>query len=67
MTSPGRPLRLAVIGGGFAGAALIIHAINAAERPLAIEVVEPSAGLGRGAAYRVTDPVHRINVPSDTG
>jgi uncharacterized NAD(P)/FAD-binding protein YdhS len=59
------PLRLAVIGGGFTGAALIIHAIKAAERPLSIDIIEPAAQLGRGAAYGTSDPAHRTNVPSD--
>jgi len=59
-----RPARLAVLGGGLTGAALAIHAIRASGGPLAIDVVEPAAELGRGTAYGTTDPVHRINVPS---
>ena len=65
MTSADQPLRLAVIGGGFTGAALITHAIKVAKQPLAIEIVEPTTQLGRGAAYGTSDPAHRINVPSD--
>ncbi len=66
MTSPANePLRLAVLGGGFTGAALVVHALEAAQRPLVIDVVEPAAELGRGAAYTTPDPAHRINVPSD--
>lgn len=65
MTSDGtRPARLAVLGGGLTGAALAIHAILASGGPLAIDVVEPAAELGRGTAYGTADPVHRINVPS---
>jgi uncharacterized NAD(P)/FAD-binding protein YdhS len=60
-----KPLRLVVVGGGFTGTALIIHAIRVAARPLDIAVIEPSAELGRGIAYGTTDPSHRINVPSD--
>ncbi len=59
------PLRVVVIGGGFTGAALVIHAIRANDRPLDIVVVEPAAELGRGIAYGTDDPAHRINVPSD--
>ena len=56
--------RLAIVGGGLTGAALAIHAARAAEGPLALDIVEPSAVLGRGAAYGTVDPAHRINVPS---
>jgi uncharacterized NAD(P)/FAD-binding protein YdhS len=57
--------RLIVVGGGFTGAALIVHVIRAATRPLDIDVIEPRAELGRGIAYGTRDPSHRINVPSD--
>lgn len=56
--------RLAIVGGGLTGAALAIHAALAARGPLALDIVDPSAELGRGAAYGTVDPVHRINVPS---
>ena len=65
MIAPDRPLRIAVIGGGFTGAAFAIHAVRAAARRLAIEMVEPAARIGRGAAYGAVDLAHRINVPSD--
>ncbi len=58
------PLRLAIIGGGFTGVVLAIHAIRASDRALAITVVEPDAEIGRGIAYRTFDPAHVINVPS---
>ncbi|MGU3666697.1 FAD/NAD(P)-binding protein [Methylobacterium sp. A49B] len=58
-------LHLVVVGGGFTGAALAIHAVRAANRPLDITVLEPRAELGRGIAYSTRDPNHRINVPSD--
>jgi uncharacterized NAD(P)/FAD-binding protein YdhS len=55
--------RIAVIGGGFAGAAFAIHLIRAnGERPLAIDVYEPRPLLGAGLAYSSEDPAHRINV-----
>lgn len=64
MTGP-VPLRLVVVGGGYTGVVLVIHAVRAAARPLAVTVVEPAAELGRGLAYGTADPAHRINVPSD--
>ena len=59
------PLRLAIVGGGFTGAALATHALTSATQPLSVDVIEPSAKLGRGAAYGTTNADHRINVPSD--
>jgi uncharacterized NAD(P)/FAD-binding protein YdhS len=55
--------RVAVIGGGFAGAAFAIHLIRAnGSRPLAIDIHEPRPLLGAGLAYSSEDPAHRINV-----
>jgi uncharacterized NAD(P)/FAD-binding protein YdhS len=65
VTSFTRPLRLAIVGGGFTGAALATHALTSAMQPLSIDVIEPSTKLGRGAAYGTTNADHRINVPSD--
>jgi uncharacterized NAD(P)/FAD-binding protein YdhS len=59
------PLRLAIVGGGFTGVALAIHALASAKQPLSVDLIEPSEKLGRGAAYGTTDPDHRINVPTD--
>ena len=58
-------MRLAIIGGGFTGAVVAIHAIRASVEPLDIVVLEPRAELGRGVAYGTVDRNHRINVPSD--
>jgi uncharacterized NAD(P)/FAD-binding protein YdhS len=60
-------LNIVVIGGGFTGVAFVIHAIRAcaADVNLDFTIVEPSADLGRGIAYGTTEPLHRINVPSD--
>ena len=55
--------RIAVVGGGFAGAAFAIHLIRAnGERPVAIDIYEPRLLLGAGLAYSSEDPAHRINV-----
>jgi len=59
------PARLAIIGGGFTGAAFAIHVLKHASQPVLIDVVEPAHELGRGAAYATDETVHRINVPSD--
>lgn len=60
-------VNIVVIGGGFTGVAFVIHAIQAraADVNLNFTIVEPSAELGRGIAYGTTEPLHRINVPSD--
>ena len=60
-------MNIVVIGGGFTGVAFVIHAIQAraADVNLNFTIVEPSAELGRGIAYGTTEPLHRINVPSD--
>jgi len=55
--------RLAVVGGGFCGAAFALHLIRACGRvPLALDIYEPRALLGAGLAYSSEDPEHRINV-----
>lgn len=58
-------LRIIVIGGGFTGAAFIIHAIRALRGPLDFEVIESCDEIGRGISYSATDPLHRINVPAE--
>ena len=58
------PPRVAIIGGGFTGAALATRLADRAPGPLTIDIVEPRASLGQGVAYGTRDPAHRINVPS---
>ena len=68
LNTPGHiPLNIVVIGGGFTGVAFVIHAIRACPAGVDLDfiIVEPSAELGRGIAYGTSDPLHRINVPSD--
>lgn len=56
---------VAVIGGGFTGAALAYHlAGRLAADEVAIVVHEPRTFLGGGLAYDTDEPVHRINVPA---
>ncbi len=63
MTPLGR--RLVIVGGGFTGALVAIHAIRATKGQLDVTIIEPAAELGRGIAYSTNDRAHRINVPSD--
>lgn len=55
-------LRVAVVGGGFAGAAFAIHLVRQARAPVAVRLIEPRATPGLGLAYDSTDPAHRLNI-----
>lgn len=58
------PARIAIIGGGFTGAALALKIVSKAQWPVEILIFEPRQKLGAGLAYDTANPVHRINVPS---
>ena len=58
-------MHIAIIGGGFAGAACALHLLR--DHPgltAAISVIEPRAVLGAGLAYSTPAPEHRTNVPA---
>lgn len=60
---PARRAPVAIIGGGFSGAALAWH-LRRKNVTSDIVVIEPRADLGIGLAYGTADPAHRINVPA---
>jgi uncharacterized NAD(P)/FAD-binding protein YdhS len=55
---------VAIIGGGFSGAAVAFHLHQLAPGRARILVIEPRAELVRGVAYSAEDSSHRINVPA---
>lgn len=57
--------RIAIIGGGFTGAALALHLVKLGHPAARITVFEPRAALGAGVAYSSAHPTHRFNGPLD--
>jgi uncharacterized NAD(P)/FAD-binding protein YdhS len=53
-----------IVGGGVSGVAVAVHLLRRGDADLRVHVVEKSPWLGRGIAYRVEDPVFRLNVPA---
>ena len=52
---------IAVIGGGFSGAACAIHLSRLAPRPLEILLIDPREQVGAGLAHSTPHPDHRLN------
>ena len=61
---PGPEYDLAVIGAGFSGSMVAIHALAAARGPLNIALLNKNADFGRGIAYGTRSPSHLLNVPA---
>lgn len=55
---------VAIVGGGFSGAACAIHLSRLSQEPLDIRIVEPRAELGMGIAHSARDPDLRLNGPA---
>ena len=55
---------LAIIGAGFSGSMVAIHAISAARGPLTVALINKSTDFGRGIAYGTRCPSHLLNVPA---
>lgn len=56
--------RIAIVGGGFSGAALALHLARFATVRTRLVVYEPAPHLGGGVAYGTTQASLRLNVPA---
>lgn len=55
---------VAVVGGGFSGAAVVGHFAERASSPLRVVLYEPASRLARGAAYSAWNEDLLLNVPA---
>jgi uncharacterized NAD(P)/FAD-binding protein YdhS len=59
-----RPARVAIVGGGAAGALVAAGLLRDGRSGLRVTVYEPRAEVGLGVAYSTREPWHRLNVPA---
>jgi uncharacterized NAD(P)/FAD-binding protein YdhS len=62
--SPRVGFDVAIVGGGFGGAAAAFHLLRHGGRDLRVALIERGPWLGRGVAYGVDSAVFRLNVPA---
>lgn len=54
---------VAIVGGGFAGAALALQLLRQPDTNISVDLFEKGQLLGRGVAYGTEDDCHLLNVP----
>lgn len=54
--------RVAIVGGGAAGALVAIHTLRRLTGPTELVILEPRDRVGAGIAYSTSDPAHLLNV-----
>ena len=63
-SASGRSTRVAIVGGGAAGALVAANLLRSGDAGVEVTVIEPRAEIGLGVAYSTPDPWHRLNVPA---
>ena len=63
-SASGRSTRIAIVGGGAAGALVAANLLRSGDADVEVTVIEPRAEIGLGVAYSTPDPWHRLNVPA---
>jgi uncharacterized NAD(P)/FAD-binding protein YdhS len=58
--------RIAIVGGGAAGALAAVHLLRERRErgALEIDLIDRTGGFGAGVAYGTQDPLHLLNVPA---
>jgi uncharacterized NAD(P)/FAD-binding protein YdhS len=57
-----QPVRIVILGGGFAGVMSAVNLARLGREPLEVTVINSRRPLGRGAAYGTRRPEHLLNV-----
>lgn len=55
---------VAIVGGGFSGAAVAFHLLQGASGATEVVLIESAAVVGQGLAYATESESHRLNVPA---